>query len=111
MTPWLKDLYVSELQNIYRTTRNLEKEVLLALEREHYNVTDVILKRTPDMREYTHPIPDYGSIRDLNEEKSKIERNIVHGEATYEEKLALRRHNLSKYVDVEKMPAEDLDLL
>jgi len=33
MTPWLKDLYVSELQNIYRTKRNLEKEVLLALEK------------------------------------------------------------------------------
>jgi len=64
------------------------------------------------MKEYVHPIPDYGSIRDLNkEEKNEIEMNIVHGEATYEEKLALRRHNLSNYVFVEKMPEEDLDLL
>jgi len=47
------------------------------------------------MKEYVHPIPDYGSIRDLNkEEKKEIEMNIVHREATYEEKLALRRHNL-----------------
>jgi len=37
-------LYVSKLQNIYRTTRTLEKEVNLALEKEDYDVTEVSLK-------------------------------------------------------------------
>jgi len=62
MPPWLKDLSVSKLQNIYRTTRTLEKEVNLALEKEHCDVTEVSLKITPDMQTHT-PVPDYSSIR------------------------------------------------
>jgi len=49
LLPWLKDLYVSELQ---------EKELNLALEKEHYDVTEISLERTPDMQTYTHPVPD-----------------------------------------------------
>jgi len=67
-------LYVSKLQNIYRTTRTFEK-VNLAPEKEHYDVTEVSLERTPDMQVYTHPIPDYSSIRDLShDEKSEIKK-------------------------------------
>jgi len=43
-----EDLYVCKLQNIYRTTRTLDKEVNLALEKEHYDISEVTLKRTQD---------------------------------------------------------------
>jgi len=105
-------LYVSELQNIYRTTRTLEKEVNLALEKEHYDVTEVSLKITPDMQTYTHPIPNSGSIRDLScDEKSEIKKNKIYGEATEEEKLALRKHTSSKYIDVDNIPKDILEAL
>jgi len=64
------------------------------------------------MEEFKYPVPDFSSIRDLNlDEHSKAERNIQFGQATEEQKIAMRKHNLLKYIDVEKAPEEVVDLL
>jgi len=64
------------------------------------------------MQTYAHPLPDYSSIRDLShDEKSEIKKNIINGEATAEEKMALRRHTLSKYIDVKNTPNDVLEAL
>jgi len=63
------------------------------------------------MEEFNYPVPNFSSIRDLNlDEHSKAKRNIRFGQAT-EQKIAMRKHNLSKYMDVEKIPKEVIDLL
>jgi len=54
MPPWLKDLYVSELQEIHRSTRKLEKEVNRLLAKEHY-VTEEIPIKTDNMQVIKYP--------------------------------------------------------
>jgi len=64
------------------------------------------------MEEFKYPVPDFSSIRNLNlDEHSKAERNIQFGQATEEQKIAMRKHNLLKYIEVEKAPKEVVDLL
>jgi len=64
------------------------------------------------MEEFKYPVPDFSSIRDLNlDEHSKAERNRQFGQVKEEQKIAMRKFNLLKYIDVEKAPEEVVDLL
>jgi len=63
------------------------------------------------MQVIQYPVPNFSSIRDLNlDEHSKAERNILFGQATEEQKIAMRKFNLSKYLDVKNAPGEVLDV-
>jgi len=64
------------------------------------------------VEEFKCPVPNFSSIKDLNlDEHSEAKRNIRFNQATEEQKIAMRKHNLSKYINVEKIPNEELNLL
>jgi len=91
MPSWLKDPYVSKLQEIHRSKRKLEKEVNRLLVKEHYVTEEIPIVKTNDMQVIKYPVPRFSSIRNLNfDEHSKAERNIQFGQATEEQKLAMK---------------------
>jgi len=117
MPPWLKNLYICELQEMHRSKRKLNDEDDRLLAKEHYVTKDIGIIKNDNMEEFKYPVPNFSSIRDLNlknlyicDEHSKAERNIWFGQATEEQKIAKRKRNLLKYIDVEKAP-EEVDLL
>jgi len=83
MPPWLKNLYICELQEMQRLKIKLNNEVDRLLAREHYETKDIGIIKNNNMEEFKYPVPNFSSIRDLNlDEHSKADRNIQFGQAT-----------------------------
>lgn len=112
MTSWLKKIYVVELQEMYKTKRQLEKEVTRLLKEQHYVTTEVPIGDKSGMQRYKHKVPKYRSIKTLTpEEHDEVNLRVKSGNASAEDKLAIRKRNLSKYVNVDEVPSEVIEPL